>query len=154
MAENSSTDEQAPEVTPEGISTEPDVGTPADPEAVTRPPYAGPYKESDEHVPNPYFQYAQVDTTGVGAAASSIEDISPIFAVHRRDALGLAADELSNGTNDANAHTVLPTDRDPEETLAEVQQAAGRENEADPAAVPADDGGDPQEAQEGQEDKS
>lgn len=86
---------------------------PADEAGVSAPrrPYEGPYKESDDHVPNPYFQYAQFDTSGTGAGAADIRDLTPAFDQHRAEALGVAAEELSNHTDDAAAHVVTPQDQ-------------------------------------------
>lgn len=93
------------------------------------------YKESDEHVPNPYFQYAQVDTTGTGAQASTIEEISPAFTEARADALGVSMAELTNQTDDAAGHTVLTND-DPNDVL---NQDNGGDQPFDPSEANVDE---------------
>lgn len=96
-------------------------------------PYESPYSESPDHVPNPYFQYAQVDT-GSGVGARSISDISPVFDEHRHEALGVAVAELSNQADDASAHVVLSADRDQGEALEDIEAARSASETANPVS--------------------
>lgn len=50
---------------------------------------------TSEHVPNPLYMTGTVDTTGTtGGTGTRIQDISPIFDEHRRDAVGAVAEEV------------------------------------------------------------
>lgn len=68
----------------------------------------GGYKESDDFVPNPTDQFGTVDTSGTaGAAHASIEDVTPIFEVARRQNLETAARALD--PDDPDVHESLVT---------------------------------------------
>lgn len=64
-------------------------------------PQYEPYKESDDHVPNPMYQRGVVDTTGTsGDLGGRIENISPVFAQAKADAFGNAADAIDDPDRD------------------------------------------------------
>ena len=69
------------------------------------------YQESEDHVANPMYQSGVVDTTGTtGDVGSRMDNVSPVFAQARRDALGNAADAVKNHPKGDLDHVVLPED--------------------------------------------
>jgi hypothetical protein len=68
-----------------------------------------PYVENEDHVPNPMYQRGNVDTTGTtGDAGSSIDNITPVFAEARRDALGAAVEAIEDPNADEDRVVALP----------------------------------------------
>lgn len=94
--------------------TDEDIATSGDPEPVAPDLEAvapTPYKESDDHVPNPLFMTGRVDTTGTGGdIAGHPEEVSPVFARARADALGAAVDALDNHPLGRPDSVILPND--------------------------------------------
>jgi hypothetical protein len=85
-----------------------------------------PYVENEDHVPNPMYQRGNVDTTGTtGDAGSSIDNITPVFAEARRDALGAAVEAIEDPNADEDRVVALPPeDLSREDAVQKVQDAA------------------------------
>lgn len=84
------------------------------------------YKESDDHVPNPLFVTGHVDTTGTGGDIAHIEEVSPVFAQARADALNSAVDALDNHPQGRPDSVILPSDtgKTYEEAADELRRGA------------------------------
>lgn len=99
-------------------------------------PAADAYRESDDHVHNPYWQYGNLDTSDVGGSAhQSISDVSNVFAVGRARTLVTAARALDPEDDGVGADlVVLPSstvtvqgaDRTADEGRGDVEVALKR----------------------------
>lgn len=69
----------------------------------------GGYVENEDHVPNPYFQYGNLETTDLGSTPSEqMGAISPVFAVARARNLETAARALDPNDPTPSNLVVLP----------------------------------------------
>lgn len=87
------------------------------------------YVEDPDWVPNPLYMTAHVDTSGTaGAAAARIEQISPVFAQARLDALSHAVDVVDNVASPGetvSSSVVLPgAERSYDEAIDSLHTAA------------------------------
>lgn len=70
-----------------------------------------PYMEREDWVPSALDMIGNVDTTGTGgAAAQSVQQVSPVFAQARADALSAAVDAVDNHPQGNPDSVVLPMD--------------------------------------------
>lgn len=85
-----------------------------------------PYSESDTWVPSSLDLIGQVDTTGTGgAAAQSVQQVSPVFAQARAAALGEAVKAVENHPQGNPDSVVLPVDgKSYADALDELKAAA------------------------------
>jgi hypothetical protein len=105
-----------------------------------------PYKESDEHVPNPYHQTGVVDTTGTfGDTGARIENVSPVFAQAKAAAFANAVDAIDDPDRDESEVVVFHDGEEgqldratAEEQLRQAAEDAAANPQLDnPAATPA-----------------
>lgn len=105
-----------------------------------------PYSESDDHVPNPLYQSAVVDTTGTsGDLGSRIENTSPVFAQAKADAFANAVDAVDDPARNEDEVVVFhegedgqPTREEGIETLRKAaEDAAANPQLQDPGQTPA-----------------
>lgn len=104
-----------------------------------------PYKESDDHVPNPLYQTGVVDTTGTtGDLGSRIDTISPIFQQARADAFGGAVEALDDPDINEDEKIVF---HDEDETPSREEQEQRIRDAAEEAKAAADSGLNPAQAE-------
>lgn len=85
----------------------------------------GGYVENPDHVPNPYFQYGNLETTDLGTTPSKqMETISPVFAAARAQNLETAARALDPNDPTPSSLVVLP------ESVVTVQGSARTADDA------------------------
>lgn len=86
---------------------------------------AGPYKESDDHVPNPTDMYRQLNTSGTGSV-TNIKDVTPVFDVAQKAAHRQAGAALDPKDDTVDRSAVLLPDnkRDNDEVVKEVKERA------------------------------
>lgn len=99
-----------------------------------------PYKESDDHVPNPLDVSGTVDTTGTGGdLAQSVNEISPVFAQARADALGAALNAVEKDPEGASSSVILPDEeKSHDDAIDDLRSAAESAREqADAGLSPA-----------------
>lgn len=99
-----------------------------------------PYKESDDHVPNPLFVSGTVDTTGTGGdLAQSVNEISSVFTQARAAALGAALNAVDGHPEGAPESVILPEEeKSHDEAIADLRAAAeSAQEDADAGLTPA-----------------
>lgn len=99
-------------------------------------PAEGAYMEREDHVPNPHFQYGQLDTSDTaGGANNSVNEISPVFHQARVQNLVTAARALDPDDHEVPAElvvlpegsvTVQGTARTPDDAMDDIEAALGR----------------------------
>jgi len=91
---------------------------------------AAPYRESDEHVPDPTHVYGTLDTSGTaGGNHEKLELISPVFDVAKAQDVAFAARAVDPDDDevDENTHVVLPDNgRDADSGREAIRRAADK----------------------------